>query len=333
MSSHLGGATSKWSQNLYDINRQLRTGKTIKGKDLTDEKREELEAKKETILGTMGAAKEARHDERMKDIMDHTTKVGNEVVEKIGKQLDDKLGFLVTPGNGNIDEEIAAHQNQVKIHQATIAAKRVEKKRAATEAAAKKKRDSAQKKVDAQAAREEKKKSKRKGKDKSPAEEVASTAEPDEEENIESSDEDLPQTPSTEMPEENVEDCTTLQEAREYYDFVKECAARCDEYAKFMLGDLTEKGAIEELASKLKRERLAWFSPKCNMFGGKQLQKLVEKIVTKITYGTPEMTKNVAAALNYDLSDTGSQHRVKYLKDFFVMSSENKIMAVVACLP
>ncbi len=164
---------------------------------------------------------------------------------------------------------------------------------------------------------------------------MASTAEPDEEEKIESSDEDLPQTPSTEMPEEdaNVEDCTTLQEAREYYDFVKECAARCDEYAKFMLGDLTEKGAIEELASKLKRERLAWFSPKCNMFGGKQLQKLVEKIVTKTTYGTPEMTKNVAAALNYDLSDTGSQHRVKYLKDFFVMSREDRIMAVVACLP
>ncbi len=333
MSGHQGGVTSKLSKDLSNIQCQLRSGKTIKGKDLTPETKEKLEQKKAAILEMMRAEKEARHDERMKDIMDHTTEVVNKAAEKIGKQLDDKLGFLVTPGNGNIDEEIAAHQNQVKIHQATIAAKRVEKKRAATEAAAKKKRDSAQKKVDAQAAREEKKKSKRKGKDKSPAEEVASTAEPDEEENIESSDEDLPQTPSTEMPEENVEDCTTLQEAREYYDFVKECAARCDEYAKFMLGDLTEKGAIEELACKLKRERVPWYSPKCNFGGSKQLQKLVEKIVTKITYGSPEMTKNVAAALNYDLSDTGSQHRVKYLKDFFVMSSENKIMAVVACLP
>ena len=45
----------------------------------------------------------------MKDIMNHTTEAGKEVVEEIGKQLDDKLGFLVTPGNGNIDEEIAAH--------------------------------------------------------------------------------------------------------------------------------------------------------------------------------------------------------------------------------
>ena len=60
--------------------------------------------------------------------------------------------------------------------------------------------------------------------------------------------------PSAEMPAgaANVEDCATLQEAREYYDFVKE--ARCDEYAKFMLGDLKrDNESIEELTGKLKR--------------------------------------------------------------------------------
>ena len=328
MSGHQGGVTSKLSKDLSNIQCQLRSGKTIKGKDLTPETKEKLEQKKAAILEKMTAEKEARHDERMKAINDHTTEVVNKVAEKIETKLNEKFAPLDAlfggAASGDISEQITAARNEVKFKQAWIASKLNEKKR-----------DSAQKKADAKAAREEKKKakSKRKGKDTSPAEEVASTAEPDEEEKIESSDEDLPQTPSTEMPEENVEDCTTLQEAREYYDFVKECAARCDEYAKFMLGDLTEKGAIEELACKLKRERMAWYSPKCNFGGSKQLQKLVEKIVTKITYGTPEMTKNVAAGLNHDLSDTGSQHRVKYLKDFFVMSSENKIMAVVACLP
>ncbi len=332
MSGHQGGVTSKLSRDLSNIQCQLRSGKTIKGKDLTPETKEKLEQKKAAILEMMTAEKEARHDERMKAINDHTTEVVNKAAEKIETKLNEKFAPLDAlfggAASGDLNEQITAARNEVKFKQAWIASKLNEKKR-----------DSAQKKADAKAAREEKKKakSKRKGKDTSPVEEVASTAEPDEEEKIESSDEDLPQTPSTEMPEEdaNVEDCATLQEAREYYDFVNECAARCDEYAKFMLGDLkrdTEKGAIEELACKLKRERLAWFSPKCNMFGGKQLQKLVEKIVTKITYGSPEMTKNVAAALNYDLSDTGSQHRVKYLKDFFVMSGEDRIMAVVACL-
>ena len=70
---------------------------------------------------------------------------------------------------------------------------------------------------------------------------------------------------SAEMQEAdaNVEDCATLVEAREYYDFVKERAARCDEYAKFMLGDLKrDNESIEELAGKLKRARPTWYSPK-----------------------------------------------------------------------
>ena len=64
----MGGATSKLSQNLYDINRQLRSGKTIKGKDLTSEKKEELELRKVAILEKMTAEKEVRHDERMEAI-------------------------------------------------------------------------------------------------------------------------------------------------------------------------------------------------------------------------------------------------------------------------
>ena len=57
----------------------------------------------------------------------------------------------------------------------------------------------------------------------------------------------------------------------------------------------------------------------------------MEKIVTKIAYGTPGNLTNVAAKLNHDLSDSGSPYRVKYLKDFFVMSGEDRIAAVVAC--
>ena len=132
MSGHLGGATSKWSQNLYDINRQLRSGKTIKGKDLTLEKKEELEQKKAAILEKMTAEKEARHDERMKAINDHTTEVGNEIVKQVGDKMDEKLAsinaLLVTPGNGNLDEQIAAKQNQVKLLQTQITSARVEKK-------------------------------------------------------------------------------------------------------------------------------------------------------------------------------------------------------------
>jgi len=214
MSGHTGGATSKLSQNLYDIERQLRTEKTLRGKDLTPEKREELEVKKAAILEKMGAEKETRHDERMKAINDHTTEVVNKVAEKIGKQLDDQLAPLnaLFPGaeSGDLNEQITAARNEVKLKQAWIATKMNEKKR-----------NTVQKRADAKAAREEKKeeaKSKRKAKDTSPAEEVASKAEPDEEE---SSEEDLPQSeaPSAEMPEgdANVKDCATLQEAREYY--------------------------------------------------------------------------------------------------------------------
>ena len=128
MSGHLGGATNKWSQNLYDINRQLRSGKTIKGKDLTLEKKEELEQKKAAILEKMTAEKEARHHERMRAINDHTTEVGNEIVKQVGDKMDEKLAsinaLLVTPGNGNIDEQIAAKQHQVKLLQTQITSAR-----------------------------------------------------------------------------------------------------------------------------------------------------------------------------------------------------------------
>ena len=138
--------------------------------------------------------------------------------------------------------------------------------------------------------------------------------------------------PSAEIPEEdaNVEDCATLQEAREYYNFVKK--ARCDEYATFMLGDLKQDNeSIEELAGKLKRARPTWYSPKCSKFGAKNLEKIVEKIMEE-KICIPGNLRNVAGKLNHDLSDSGSPYRVKYLKDFFVVpSGEDRIVAVVAC--
>ena len=138
-------------------------------------------------------------------------------------------------------------------------------------------------------------------------------------------------THGAEMPARaaNVEDCATLQEAREYYDFVKE--ARCDEYAKFMLGDLKQDNeSIEELAGKLKRARLTWYSQKYSHFCIKQIEQIVAKIMEK-KICIPGNLTNVAAGLNHNLSDSGSPYRVKYLKDFFVVSGEDKITAVVAC--
>ena len=358
MSGHQGGVTSKLSKDLSNIQCQLRSGKTIKGKDLTPETKEKLEDKKAAILEKMGAEKEARHNERMKAINDHTTEVVNEAAEKIENKLNEKFAPLDAlfggAASGDLNEQITAARNEVKLKQAWIAAKVDEKKRSA-----------AQKKADAKAVREkqkkEKAKSKRKGKDASPAEEeVASTAEPDEHDKNESSEEEKNEAEKAEKSEEpnkekkrrddvehsddessaemqeadaNVEDCATLVEAREYYDFVKERAARCDEYAKFMLGDLKrDNESIEELAGKLKRARPTWYSPKYGQYGVKRIETIVKKIATAMKGGdswTRNWT-NVAVRLNHDLSDNGSRYRVDYLKDFFVMSEEDGIAAVVA---
>ena len=57
----------------------------------------------------------------------------------------------------------------------------------------------------------------------------------------------------------------------------------------------------------------------------------MEKIATKIKYGASGNLANVTIGLNHDLSDDGSPYREKYLKDFFVVSGEGRITAVVAC--
>ena len=43
MAGHTGGETSKFSSDLNKINRQLKSGKTLRGSDLSDEKRTKLE--------------------------------------------------------------------------------------------------------------------------------------------------------------------------------------------------------------------------------------------------------------------------------------------------
>ncbi|MDP7560488.1 MAG: hypothetical protein QF745_08100, partial [Planctomycetota bacterium] len=159
MSGHTGGSTSKNSKDLSNIQCQLRSGMTRKGHPLDKAKREELEVKKAAILKMMTAEKEARHDERMKAINDHTTEVVNKAAEKIETKLNEKFTPLDAlfggAASGDLNEQITAARNEVKVKQAWIALKLNEKKR-----------DSAQKKADAKAAREEKKKAKSKRKEK-----------------------------------------------------------------------------------------------------------------------------------------------------------------------
>ena len=116
-----------------------------------------MEQKKAAILEMMTAEKEARHDERMKAINDHTTEVVNKAAEKIETKLNEKFAPLDAlfggAASGDLNEQITAARNEVKLKQAWIAAKLNEKKRC-----------SAQKKADAKAAREEKKKEKAKSK-------------------------------------------------------------------------------------------------------------------------------------------------------------------------
>ena len=61
---------------------------------MTDEKREELEPKKETIVQKMKAEWEARNVARMETIINHTTKVANEKAETIKTKLDEKFAPL-----------------------------------------------------------------------------------------------------------------------------------------------------------------------------------------------------------------------------------------------
>ena len=59
MVGHMGGRTSNLSSDLNKINRQLKYGKTLKGHDLKDSKRMQLEKEKEAIVAQMKQANEA----------------------------------------------------------------------------------------------------------------------------------------------------------------------------------------------------------------------------------------------------------------------------------
>ena len=76
MSLHQGGVTKKMSVDLYDINKQLKSGRTRKGKYLTVGVRVALEEQRLAILARMQEAKDAQHDERMNAIKNHTSRVG-----------------------------------------------------------------------------------------------------------------------------------------------------------------------------------------------------------------------------------------------------------------
>ena len=85
MAGHQGGETSKLSSHLSKINRQLMSGKTIKGIDLDKipNKREKLEEEKAAILAKMQEAKDRRHDGRMTAIMEHATAVGEKTTKDV----------------------------------------------------------------------------------------------------------------------------------------------------------------------------------------------------------------------------------------------------------
>ena len=85
MVGHKGGETSKFSCDLNKINRQLKSGKTLRGIDLdkTPGKREKLEEEKAAILAKMQEAKDRRHDERMKAIMEHTAAIGEKTTKDV----------------------------------------------------------------------------------------------------------------------------------------------------------------------------------------------------------------------------------------------------------
>ena len=73
------------SSDLGNINRQLTSGKTRKGKDLNTipGKREKLEEEKAAILAKMQEVKEKRHDERMTAIQEHTAEVGEKTIKDV----------------------------------------------------------------------------------------------------------------------------------------------------------------------------------------------------------------------------------------------------------
>ena len=64
MGGHQGGATSKLSIDFYDVNRQLRSGKTRRGKDLIEIPggRAKLEVQKQVIVSKM---KESQNNRRL----------------------------------------------------------------------------------------------------------------------------------------------------------------------------------------------------------------------------------------------------------------------------
>ena len=72
-----------WTDHLDKISRQLLAGKKLSasgkatGRDLTDKDRERLEAEKAKWLQMKDQAKDAKHDNRVKKIQEHTTAVGD----------------------------------------------------------------------------------------------------------------------------------------------------------------------------------------------------------------------------------------------------------------
>jgi len=108
----MSGPPSKLSTQLYLINRQIKSGKTRKGKDLDTipGKREQLEEEKVAILTQMQEAKDKRHDERMNSIKEHATGVGEkttaDVIAYVNKKVDPLLAFIRGGGSDNPQERI-----------------------------------------------------------------------------------------------------------------------------------------------------------------------------------------------------------------------------------
>ena len=73
------------TNDLANINRQLKSWRTRKGHDLNEipGKREKLEEEKAAILAKMQEAKDKRHDDRMNAINSHATEVGEKTTADV----------------------------------------------------------------------------------------------------------------------------------------------------------------------------------------------------------------------------------------------------------
>ena len=90
---------------MNNINRQLKSGRSLIGKELTPEKVEKLEEEKATILAKMQDAKDKRHDDRMNAIRQHTAEVGKKTTQDVNDHTSKIVAPVVALFSGGSSED------------------------------------------------------------------------------------------------------------------------------------------------------------------------------------------------------------------------------------